>query len=308
MNKPKVVIVLGPTASGKTELAVRLAQDFNGAIISTDSRQMYQEFNIGTGKIKGKQKVVNDEVVVEYEGINHYFINNLKSDQEYSLALFKKDVDRIIKKITAQGKLPIVAGGTGLYIQVITDNLNIPEVKPDWELRNNLEAKIKAGENKELENYLETNCPILFLQTDVINPRRLIRAYEICVKVGDVTKTKLFGDYDCLQLGIKVDREDLYQKINKRVDGMVAEGLVEEVRELLTKYGKDVQPMTGIGYRQIGQFLEGEISKEEAIELIKRDSRRYAKRQITWWQRDDRIVWLDDKGEAEKLVCDFINK
>jgi len=291
----KLITILGPTASGKSNLAIKLAKKFKGEIISADSRQIYKEMNIGTAKITKK----------EMSGIPHYMIDIVKPNENFTLAQFQKKTIKIIKDIQERNKIPFLVGGTGLYIQSIVDNLKIPTTKPNKKLRNKLEKLT----NQELINKLEKLDPQALKIIDLKNKRRLIRALEICLitkKPFSKQRKKNKTIFKTLQIGIKLNTNNLEQKINKRIIRMTKEGLIKENKKLLKKYGSKPYSMSGIGYQEIILYLKNKITLKEAKELIKIHTRQYAKRQMTWFKRDQRIKWIKDYSEAKKLVEEFL--
>jgi tRNA dimethylallyltransferase len=298
---PKILVIVGPTASSKTALSLELAKKYNGEIVNADSRQIYRGMDIGTAKIE-----FNDANFMA-GGVKHHLIDVAEPNEEFSLAHFKNAAFGAIDDILSRGKLPIIVGGTGLYVQAIVDNLDIPAIAPDLELRAGLEKK-DVGELAEM---LRQSDPEAYGRIDIKNPRRVIRALEVAMseKNGLVRKAgKLPSKYDALQIGLTIPREELVKRINERVDEQISRGLVEEVRGLAEKHSWDLTAMSGIGYKQIGYFLKGKMTLPEAIELIKRDTRRYAKRQMTWFKRDKNIRWVSDAGEADSLVAKFVKK
>ncbi len=297
MKNNKLIIILGPTASGKSDLAVKLAKKFKGEIISADSRQVYKEMDIGTAKVTKK----------EMFGIPHYMINIVKPNKDFTLAQFQKKSLKIIKDIQKRNKLPFLAGGTGLYIQSIVDNLKIPETKPNKKLRNKLEKLT----NQELINKLKKLDPKALKIIDLKNKRRLIRALEICLltkKLFSKQRKKDKPIFNILQIGLKLDTKNLEQKISQRTEKMIKNGLIEENKKLLKKYGSKPYSMSGIGYKEIISYLNNKITLKQAEELIKIHTRQYAKRQMTWFKRDKRISWIKNYSEAEKFVKDFLLK
>ncbi|MFA5127874.1 MAG: tRNA (adenosine(37)-N6)-dimethylallyltransferase MiaA [Patescibacteria group bacterium] len=297
---PKIIVIVGPTASGKTALSLELANQFNGEIINADSRQVYRGMDIGTAKeiSDGKQ---NGYVV---RGIRHHLIDVVNPDEEFTLAHYKKMAFEAIDGILSRGKMPIVVGGTGLYVRTIVDNPDIPAVAPDSKLRAELEKKSIS----ELAELLFKLDPKTAEKIDLKNPRRLIRAIEVAMSGESFLdlQNRFHPRYDALQIGLALPREELNRRINARVDQQIKDGLVEEVKNLAKKYSWELPAMSGIGYKQIGLFLRGEINLPEAIEMIKRDTRQYAKRQMTWFKRDDHINWINDATEAEELAKKFI--
>lgn len=319
MPLPKLIVIVGPTASGKTALALELAKRFDGELISADSRTVYRGMNIGTAKPEGTKRPIENEygtgpmdiknLVAEQpimvEGIAHWGLDLVDPDEEFTVSDFKKYCEQKITEIDERGSLPILVGGTGLYVRAVVDNLSLTETPPNETLR----AELEKLTNSELLERIERQDSETAETIDSMNRRRLVRALEIIETTGaplSVSQTKGEPKYDLLEIGLDVDREELMRRIDERVDVMIGTGLVDEVRKLKEKYGCDGQAMTGIGYRQICQFLQGYIKLKEAIELLKHDSRAYAKRQLTWFRRDDRIKWIKQTSEAVKLVEEFL--
>lgn len=318
---PPLIVILGPTASGKTDLAIKLAKKISAdglvsgwksaEIVCADSRTVYRRMDIGTAKplpkIKGQgSKVPGRAGKSGYiiQGVPHYIIDIVKPDEEFTVAQFKNLALKIIHDIHQRGKLPFLVGGTGLYISAIVDNLEIPAVPPDKKLRKKLEQQIKKYGLPYLYQKLIKLDPEAKQFVSEDNPRRVIRALEVCLK----TKKKFSllrqqGEplFRVLQAGVKISRPELYQKINQRTDQMIKAGLVEEVKGLGEKYSFNLPAMSGIGYRQIGLYLKNKISLNEAVELIKKDTRHYAKRQMTWFRRDKRIRWLNPNNFKQAI-------
>jgi len=303
MNKlPKVIAIVGQTASGKTSLSLRLAKKYNGEIINADSRQVYQGMNIGTAKPVKDKKRKNYYVA----GIRHYLLDIVNPSQEFTLADYKKLAYKAIEDILKRGKMPIIVGGTGLYIKSIVDNYDIPAIAPDLILREKLNKKSLP----ELVKILKKHSPESAKIIDLENPRRVMRALEIILSgAGSVAQgKKLPVIYSVLQLGIDLPREELYRRINERVDEQVKSGLLLEVKKLSKKYSWSLPAMSGIGYKQVGYYLRHELTFSEAVEMIKRDTRRYAKRQMTWFKKEKNIKWITNEYEAEKIVDKFIKQ
>ncbi|MFH1631400.1 MAG: tRNA (adenosine(37)-N6)-dimethylallyltransferase MiaA [bacterium] len=318
MDKPKIIAIVAPTASGKTELAIVLAKQFSGEVISTDSRTVYRGMDIGTAKPgvdsrqhpvasswpKKIEELFSDKPYM-VEGVPHWGFDIADPDEEFTVADFKSYADGKIADILDRGKLPILAGGTGLYTGAVVDNMSFTQAPPDNDLRDELEVL----SNDQLVDRLAKADPAAANQIDAANRRRVVRAIEVVETTGKPLadqQTKGEAKYDALILGIEFDRDVLYERIDLRVDQMIAGGLVDEVRALRDKYGCDVNAMTGIGYRQICLFLEGYIKLNDAIDLIKRDTRHFAKRQITWFKRDERINWVEKADDAIELVEEFL--
>lgn len=301
---PKIIVILGPTASGKTDLSLSLAKKYNGEVVSADSRQVYKKMDIGTAKTKGEW--TNKKRMFVVDGIPHHLIDIVNPDIDFSLADFKKMAIDSINDILDRDRIPIVVGGTGLYIWALVDNLDIPKTQPDNKLRAQLETKSLA----ELVSMLTEKDPDSAKIVDLKNPRRVIRALEVVMSTGQSffdQRTKSSPLFEVLQIGLDVSKEDLFIRINERVDKQIEAGLVEEVRHLVSDgYSWNLPSMSGIGYRQIGLYLKGEKTLAESIEILKQDTRQYAKRQMTWFKRDKRICWVKNIEEAEKLVEQFI--
>jgi len=328
-RKPKIVVIVGPTASGKSTLAVQLAKKFNGEIVSADSRQVYRGMDIGTAKPEVQR---TSGLAVISEGIPHYLINIKNPDENYTVAEYKRDAIKAINKIIKKKKLSILVGGTGLYIKAIVDNLNIPKVAPDFKLRKKLEKEIKKYGLNFVFNKLIKLDPEAAYVIDPNNPRRIIRALEIAIKIGKPFSAQCKTGkplFNFIEIGIRLSDNILNKRINKRVDLMIKSGLLEEVKNLVKKYGPKQQSFDAIGYREIIDFLNGKISLEEATELIKKNTRNYAKRQMTWFKKDPtpepqyqskaqygarqvrygaskRIHWIKNEKEAEKLIKKFL--
>ncbi len=292
----RLIVILGPTASGKSSLAVKLAKEFNGEIISADSRQIYKEMDIGTAKITKK----------EMDGISHYLIDIVKPNQGFTLAQYKREAIKIIKDIQKKEKLPFLVGGTGLYIQSIVDNLEIPQVKPDKKLREKLEKQ----DTNDLFRQLKKLDPESIQFIDRNNKRRIIRALEVCfLTQKPFSKQRKRGQpiFDVLQIGINVEKNELEKRTEKRTEEMIKEGLVEEVKKLLEKYNPDLPCFSGIGYQEIIPYLKGEISLDKAKELIARHTRQYAKKQMVWFKRDKRIHWVKSYPQVKKSTEKFLS-
>lgn len=291
----KIVVILGPTSSGKSGIAIKLAKKFNGEIISADSRQVYRHMNIGTGKITKK----------EMGGIKHYMIDIVSPKTNYNVAKFKKAVDKIIPEIIKRGKVPIICGGTGFWIKTIVDNVKFPKVKPNKELRNKLRNKSALQLFKEL-NKLD---PERAKSIDKNNKVRLIRAIEIAEELGRVpTNNSRLTTYNFLQIGIVVSKDKLYQNIKKRLEARFKQGMIKEVKDLHDKYKlswKKIQSF-GLGYYWIPLYLQNKLSKKELFEKICQAEKDYAKRQMTWFRKDKRIKWVESYKEIEKEIKEFI--
>jgi len=292
--KPKIVVVLGPTASGKSDLAVKLSKKYNGEIISADSRQIYKGMDIGTGKITKK----------EMKGVSHHLLDVASPKRQFSVAQYKKRALKAIDKIYKKGKIPIVCGGTGFYIQAVIDGLIIPAVKPDYKLRKELEKET----TKKLYSKLKKLDSARAKTIDKYNRRRLIRALEIILKTGKpVPKLKTQSSFNALMIGIKKPREELRKLIKNRLINRFKRGMISEV-EKLRKAGLSWKKLEdfGLEYRYIALYLQGKLDRKKMIENLEKEILNYAKRQMTWSKRDKRIHWIKNYQEAEKLVKNFL--
>ena len=305
---PKIIVILGPTASGKTDLAIALAREFNGEIISADSRQVYKKMTIATGKPAGKWKRVDDAEAYVVEGIPHYLMDMVDPGADFTLAQFKESALSAIRHIRERGKIPFLVGGTGLYIWSIVDNLSIPRVAPNKQLRRGFERKSPS----ELAALLAKIDPATAEKIDLKNKRRVLRALEVAILSGQSLQgqqTKGAPVVAALQIGLNHPRAELRDRIDNRVKGRVKGGMIAETERLLKqKYDWALPSLSGLGYREIHKHLQGELSLAEAIEVISGLTRRYARRQLTWFKRDPRIHWLKepDLKAARVLIADFL--
>ena len=298
--KPKVVVIVGPTASGKTAVSIELAKKINGEIISADSMQIYKYMDIGTAK----------PTLDEMQGIKHYMLDVVMPDETFNVAKYKSMAESAIEEILKKGKLPIIVGGTGLYINTLVDGIEFADVPGDEEYRNELiEKGYREGAMsiyKELEKVDSESAK----KIDPNNIRRVARALEI-YKVTGKTKTQLDIEsrkevkYDYRLFGMEWDRETLYNRIDLRVDKMIEAGLIDEVRNVTEKFKISNTAVQGLGYKEVIEFLNGNISYEEMIEKLKLETRHYAKRQLTWFRRDKRIKWIKPD---ENATCVIINE
>jgi len=296
--KNTVISIMGPTAVGKTSLSIEVAKRFNGEIISGDSMQVYKEMNIGTAKIKK----------TEMENIPHHMIDIREPDEEFSVADFKQHVQYYIEEISNRNKLPILVGGSGLYIQAALYNYHFSNQKRDEVLTQKLEKRIEEEGPIPVYNYLKEIDPVQAEKIHPNNYRRVIRALEIYETTGKTMteyqkEQTLESPYHLIPIGLEMDRTELYERINHRVDKMLEEGLIQEVKLLIDKGYENCQSMNAIGYKELVPYVRGEISLNEAVETLKRNSRRYAKRQYTWFKNKMNINWYDmsDLNNKEKF-------
>ncbi len=295
MERNKIIVVLGPTASGKSDLAVQIARRFNGEIISADSRQVYKGLDIGTGKITKR----------EMQSIPHHLLSVASPKRTFTVADYKRLGEKAIKKIIKQNKIPIICGGTGFYIDTLLYGYSLPEVPPQKELREKLDKESVV----RLFSKLEKLDPDRAKTIDRFNKRRLIRALEIIISSGKpVPPLQKESRYDILKIGIERSKEELKSLIRKRLLKRIKQGMVGEVRKL-KKNGLNNKRLEELGleYRYINRFLNGKISKTEMVDELEKEIFSYAKRQMTWFGRDKKIHWIKDKNEAIKFSADFIN-
>ena len=303
MSKPRVIVICGPTASGKTALSIELAKKINGEIISCDSMQIYKDMNIGTAK----------PMVEEMQGIKHYLLDFIEPNKRYSVAEFKKDAEKAIEEILAKGKMPIVVGGTGLYVDSLIYGIEYQDIQLDEDYRKQLE---QIANEKGLGILYEQAKQIDEQAMKKISPndkKRIMRVLEIYKATGK-NKTEQEWEsrknevkYDFKVFTLNMDREVLYDRINKRVDIMIEQGLIEEVKNIIQKYSEFPTAMQGLGYKEVVEYLEEKCSKEEMIEKIKIETRRYAKRQLTWFRKNKQTIWIDGLNSKEDNVQFILN-
>ena len=298
MSKPKVIVICGPTASGKTALSIELAKKINGEIISCDSMQIYKEMDIGTAK----------PTVEEMQGIKHYMIDIVSPNERYSVADYKKEAKEAIKKVLEKGKVPIVVGGTGLYVDSLIYEIEYPNIEFDESYRKQLEIR-------EQEEGLES----LYLEAKEIDPKaiekissndkkRIMRVLEIYHATGknkteqEIESRKNEVEFDYKVYALSWDREKLYNRINLRVDIMMQQGLIEEVQNIYAKYNEFPTAMQGLGYKEVVEYIENKCTKEEMIKKIKMETKRYAKRQMTWFRKNKQTIWLDGEDEVQNNI------
>ena len=298
-TKPKVIVIVGPTASGKTALSIELAKKIDGEIVSCDSMQIYKDMNIGSAK----------PTIEEMQGIKHYLIDEVEPTQRFSVAEYKKRAEQAIEEIIKKGKVPIVIGGTGLYANSLIYGIEYNEIKFDENFRNELMKKAETEEGlKSLYKEAKKIDSIAIEKISNNDKKRIIRILEIYNSTGktkteqEIESRKKETKYDYKVFAINIERAILYERINKRVDIMIEQGLIDEVNSILNKYNEFPTAMQAIGYKEIVDFLNGNITKEEAIEKIKQETRRYAKRQITWFKRIENIIWLNGLDRIQNNI------
>ena len=300
--KPKVVVIVGPTASGKTAVSIELAKKINGEIISADSMQIYKYMDIGTAKPSAEEK----------EGIKHYLLDVVMPDETFNVAKYKLLAEQAIEEILNKGKTPIIVGGTGLYINTLVNGIEFLEIDGDIEYRNLMIKKGYEEGADVLHKELAKVDPIAAENIDANNIRRVARALEI-YKVTGKTKTQLDKEsqkevkYDYRMFGMEWDRQELYNRIDLRVDLMMEIGLVEEVKSIIDKYEISSTAVQGLGYKEVIEYLEGNITYNEMIDKLKLETRHYAKRQLTWFRRDKRINWVKKDGAVDIIIKNLEN-
>lgn len=298
-KKPLLICVVGATAIGKTSLAVKLAQAFSTEIISADSRQFFKEMTIGTA-VPSKQ---------ELSAAPHHFIQNKSIFEAYSVGDFERDAIALLENLFKKNQIVIMVGGSGLYVDAVVKGLdNFPKVPSDIREQLNLELNEKGLE--ALQNELRNADPIYFEKVDIQNPHRVIRALEIYRATGKpyssfLKQENIQRDFNTLFIGLTINREIIYERINHRVDTMIEEGLIDEAKSLL-QY-KEENALQTVGYRELFEYFEGKISLEEAILEIKKNTRRFAKRQNTWFKKNEAIHWFDYDTEVSEII-NFINE
>ena len=304
MQKTPLIILTGPTAVGKTDLSIKLSKELNAEIISADSMQIYKYMDVGSAKVTKE----------EMDGVCHYLIDEVTPDYSFSVSEFQERANNYIKEITDKGKNVLVTGGTGLYLNSLIYNMDFAKSDANEELREQLRLELEENGIDYMHNKLRELDSDAADRIHKNNTKRVIRALEVALsgkKMNDFSNDlKINEKYKPIIIVLNREREHLYKRIDKRVDIMMENGLIEEVKKLLNMgYTKDMISMQGIGYKEIIKYLEGEYELDEAIEIIKRDSRRYAKRQLTWFRRYDDAKWfnLDEYNDSEILKQDVIS-
>lgn len=294
-EKEKLVVIIGPTAVGKTDLSLELAEQFNGEIISGDSMQVYRGMDIGTAKAEPH----------DLARVPHHLIDIISPAEEYSVAIFQESATRLITEINQRGRLPFLVGGTGLYIEAVTHRFQFAQSAQDPELRERLQRLADTEGVEALHARLMAIDPITAQRLHKNDVKRVIRALEIYettgYKMADYQHRAKQSPYDLFMIGLTMDRELLYQRINQRVDQMIEAGLVEEVRGLLDQgYDASLVSMQGLGYKELIPYLYGEISLEKAVNDIKQRTRHFAKRQLSWFRRMEEVEWFDLTDPASR--------
>ncbi|MCR4652137.1 MAG: tRNA (adenosine(37)-N6)-dimethylallyltransferase MiaA [Eubacterium sp.] len=304
-EKKKVIVLTGPTAVGKTKLSIGLAKAVNGAIVSADSMQVYRHMDIGSAKIKKE----------EMQGVDHYLIDVLDPEDDFNVFLFQKMAKEAMEEIWSQGKVPIITGGTGFYIQAVLRDIEFSENDGKSEEREQYEKLAEEKGAEYLHNLLAVRDPAAAEQIHANNIKRVIRALEYFDQTGEKIsehneeQREKESPYTYLYFVLNDERSRLYERIDRRVDEMIGEGLVDEVRSLMERgLTEDHVSMKGLGYKELFPYLRGECSLEEAVDIIKRDTRHFAKRQITWFKREGEIIWInkDDFDYDEDAILEYL--
>ena len=298
MQKEKVIVICGPTASGKTALSIELAKQINGEIVSADSMQIYKDMDIGTAKPTQE----------EMQGIKHYLMDFVSPDERYSVADYKQDAKKAIREILKKGKVPIIVGGTGLYVDSLIYEIEYPNIEFDEKYREKLEKEVEENGLEELYEKAKEIDIEAIKKISKNDKKRILRILEIYHATGknkteqEIESRKNEVEFDYKVYALNWDREKLYERINKRVDIMLEQGLIEEVKNVYEKYNEFPTAMQGLGYKEVVEYLENKMSKEEMIEKIKQETRRYAKRQMTWFRKNKQTIWLNAEDEIQNNI------
>jgi len=294
----KLIIIAGPTAVGKTDLCVKLAQLLDTEVVSADSRQFYRELAIGTAKPTPE----------EMQGVTHHFVDSHSIHDYYSVGDYEKDCLAVLEEIFSRKDVVILTGGSGMFIKIVTDGIDeMPEA--DLALRTSLMNRLETEGLTPLASELASLDPVYFAEVDQQNPQRIVRALEVCLSTGQPFSSfrknqKAERPFTSIRIGLERPREELYQRIDKRMDLMLAAGLEEEALHYIDY--RDHYALKTVGYKEIYEHLDGDYDKEEMLRLLKRNSRRYAKRQLTWFRNQDDFTWFDAKNE--EAIISFVKQ
>lgn len=295
----KVIAIVGPTASGKTAVAINVAKKLKTEIISADSRQIYSDFNIAVAK----------PTELEMNGIVHHMLGFVNPDDDFTVANFADEARKIIYRLHQEGKIPVVVGGTGLYFRILLENFDMPRVAPNKEMR----AELEKLSIQELYEMLKKLDPVIAEKIHPNNTVKIIRALEVCktlnMPMSEAQKIKETPEFDVLWFGLNAEnRQFLYERVNKRVDIMLQNGLEAEAKEIFEKYGNMQLLFDTIGYKEFFDYFNGKISHDAMKEQIKQNTRRYAKRQLTWFRQNKKIRWFDiEKKSADEIAAEIVN-
>lgn len=306
MEKQPLIILTGPTAAGKTALSIRLARTIGGEIISADSMQIYKKMNIGTAKIRPE----------EMEGVPHYLVDELEPDEPFNVVIFQQKARKAMARIWQNGHIPIIVGGTGFYIQAILNDIDFKENDDNLSYRHTLEAIAASGGGDKLYEELQHIDPESAVKIHRNNTKKVIRALEYYHQTGqkisehNAIESQKVSPYNYAYFVLTRPRDMLYQRIEQRIDEMMDEGLVDEVAGLRASgYTRQLVSMQGLGYKEILAYLDGEMTLEEAVYILKRDTRHFAKRQLTWFKRERDVLWMDQSlyASQEAILADMIH-
>ena len=302
-KKPKVIAIVGPTASGKTNISIQIAKILNGEIISADSRLVYKDFNVGTAKPTEE----------EMAGIPHHLVSIQSPSETYTVGKYKKEAEEKIKEILNKNKVPIVVGGTGFYVKALLEGLNIPDIDPDEDFRQEMENLVKNNGKEALYKKLQESDPEMAKKLMPNDSFRIIRALEVQKISGQKmseSQTISESEYDVLYCGLNAEaREFLYERINSRVLIMLEQGLVKEVETLIKKCGRTVSLLKTLGYKEICEYFDGIYTIEETIAKIQQNTRKFAKRQLTWFRANKKINWFFvDKMNSDEIIKEIVEK
>ncbi len=305
MNKLKklLIILTGPTAVGKTDLSIQLAKAVNGEIISADSMQVYKEMNIGSAKIQPE----------EMKGVSHYLVDEIEPEEEFNVVRFQTMAKNAMKTIYQKGKIPVIVGGTGFYIQALLYDIDFTDTTQDLNYRRELEQLVQEKGNEYLHEMLQKVDPKAAQEIHENNRKRVIRALEYYRDTGkqisehNEQQRQKESPYQFVYFVLNRDRQELYRRIDQRVDRMMEQGLLEEVKRLKERgCTSNMVSMKGLGYKELLDYLGGMDSLEEAVRIIKRDTRHFAKRQLTWFKREKEVNWIELDGKTEQQVLEEI--
>ena len=301
-NTEKIIVLVGPTASGKTDLSIQLAQALDGEIISADSRIVYKDFDIGTAKPTAQEMALAP----------HYMVDVADPGDTYTVGKYKEEVEKLIEDIQSRGKVPIIAGGTGFYIKAVFEGLDLPEVKPDIEFREEMRLLVQEKGREFLYEKLKESDPKQALKLYPNDSFRIIRALEVQKATGKpMSEVQVMSNpkYNTMYVGLNAENRDfLYERINKRTHIMYENGLIDETTNLINKYGKTLSLLKTLGYKEVYGYLDGLYSLDEAIQETQKTTRNYAKRQLTWFRANKKIQWYFIDKMSCNQICEAVVK
>jgi len=308
-ERPKLIAIVGPNASGKSDLAVELAHKFNGEVVSADSRQIYKGLSLSSGKVPGRWKISGIKRVYEYQGIRHYLIDTNSPRKRFTVQKYKQKAQKHIQEILDKGKVPIIAGGTGFYVDTVIYDVDIPKVPPNKKLR----AELAKLSKEQLMHRLKALDPTRARNIDPNNKRRVIRSIEIVVtSQSPVPEIELFENsgspYNVLKIGVGLPDDELKRRIKARLHQRLNEGMIDEIRKA-HRFGISWRRLEELGleFKNIARYLKGDVEYEQMIEDLLSQTWQFAKRQITWFKRDPNTIWINAPAKASQLVRDFLS-